>query len=221
MLHHGESNEMVKIIIKSLFLITMFIGSFNTHAKLIENRDYFVLPDDETIYINEQDEIEVLQFISYGCFYCYLLEPEIEKWNQQRPDGVVFKRVSIPLKESWMGYSRIFYALEMISPQALEQMTPLIFISIHEQQLNLDELLDLVVENGINREALLQYYLSQEVSLRVKQSFILAQQYSLRFVPSIYVNNHYRLILNTDHQYQDVGDKLNQLIEIVKSERGI
>ncbi|WP_392551916.1 thiol:disulfide interchange protein DsbA/DsbL [Orbus wheelerorum] len=190
-------------------------------AALVENKDYVMLEKPIEASPTKEAPIEVVEFFSYGCPYCYMLEPQINSWLAQKPDNVIFTRIAIPRKGKWVEYARLFYALGMISKQEQERITPLTYNAIHEQRLNFndaDEIFDWAESNNIDKALLKQFYNSKDVTEKLEQSVILAHSYHLKYVPSIYINGKYQLLIHSSNQYQDVKDKLNQLKQLIEIE---
>lgn len=201
-----------------LLLITVLFGvSSSSFASLVENKDYVVLEGHAKEYSIYQDKIEVVEFFSYGCPYCYVVEDEISQWLADKPENVVFTRVAIPRKGKWIEYARLYYALGMISPQEQARITTLIYGAIHEQKLNFEnanEIFDWAESEHVDRNLLEQYYYSNEVTEKLAQAVEMSHAYQLKYVPSIYVNNQYQLLLDSSNHYQGTKDKLNELIKM-------
>lgn len=207
--------KLILNVIIAIFCLVFFNASF---AKLVENKDYTILEQPVVIASDDKNQINIVEFFSYGCPYCYLLEPQINAWLAQKPTNVTFTRIAIPRKDRWIEYARLFYALDMISHQEQQRITPLIYQAIHEQKIkfnNDNEIINWAVEQQVDRTVLTKFYYSQDVTDKLQQAVELAQAYQLQYVPSIYVNGKYQLIMNGSNQYQDVKDNLNQLIEMI------
>lgn len=207
----------------SKFLLRVVLISFslfvfgNATAALTENKDYILIKNQPTNHENNQGKIEVIEFFSYGCSYCYKLEPEIVSWLAEQPSNVTFKRIAIPRKGKWFAYAKFFYALGMISPTEQTRIMPLIYKAIHEQKLNLEdenELLDWAESENVDRHLLEQFYQSDDVEQQVSQALDLAKSYELQYVPTIIVNNKYQIILDSSNNYAGTKEKLKELIEL-------
>ncbi|WP_392562910.1 thiol:disulfide interchange protein DsbA/DsbL [Orbus sturtevantii] len=209
---------MSKFISKIVVIILSLTLVNSTFAVLLENKDYVILEKPVSTSPSSSTQVEVIEFFSYGCPYCYTLEPQINAWLSQKPDNVNFTRVAIPRKGKWVEYARLFYALEMISHQEQERMTPLIYAAIHDQGLNfgnINEIFDWAESENVDRALLEKFYNSQDVTEKLSQAVTLAQAYNLQYVPSIYIDGKYQILINSANQYQDVKDKLNEFIEIL------
>lgn len=168
------------------------------------------------------DKILVVEFFSYGCPYCYILEPELVSWLQDKPENVEFQRIAIPRTGRWLEYARLYYALEMISEQEAERITALIYDAIHRDKIDFNDeqrLLNWVVEQGVERTKLTSYYYSQNTLDKMNAALELAQAYQVQYVPSIYVDGKYQLLLNSQNRYQHTKEQLNHLIGIASQNR--
>ena len=63
------------------------------------------------------DKVEVLEFFWLGCPHCYSFEPNIEAWEKDMPENVVFVREAPPLNPSWEQHSRGFYAAQLMGQE--------------------------------------------------------------------------------------------------------
>lgn len=206
--------------LKKILMIFLLSTSGLSFATFIETKDYIVLDNPVTdITTNtDKDKIEVIEFFNYGCPYCYMLEPEMTAWLADKPDNIIVKKIAIPRKGKWVEYARLFYALEMISPQEQQRVTPLIYTAIHEQKRDFGNKANLFTwaqSQNVDSKLLEQYYNSDEVTQKLLQAVELAKMYNLQYVPSIFVNNQYQLILDSSNHYQGTKTKLNELINLV------
>lgn len=208
---------MVRRIVSVVFMVFSLMLSTSVFAELVTNQDYAVLKNPVTNDQQPKEKIHVVEFFSYGCPYCYQVEPEISVWLAQKPDNVVFTRIAIPRKGKWVEYARLFYALEMISAKEQERIMHLLYPAIHEQKVSFDSadaLLDWVANHQVDRAVLETYYQSNEVTEKLAEAMELAKSYDLQYVPSIYVNGRYQLILDSSNQYVGTKDKLNELVKM-------
>lgn len=213
---------MYKSVIK-MVMISLFLFIFGSaSAELTENKDYIILKNHplNPAVDSVKDKIEVIEFFSYGCSYCYKLEPQILAWLAEQPTNVSFKRIAIPRKGKWLSYARLFYALDMLSPAEQTRITPIIYAAIHEQKLNLDgdnELLDWAASQNVDRNLLENYYQSPDVTQQVEQAFDLAKSYELQYVPTIIVNGQYQIVLDSSNDYAGTKEKLTELVKMAQT----
>lgn len=216
--------NLLKII--SLFAIAIYIPF--TSATLIENQDYTILENPVITQSNKanindknpakQDKIEIVEFFSYGCPYCYKIESEISKWLAHKPDNVTFTRIAVPRKGKWVDYARLFYSLNAISPKEQERIMPLIYSAIHDQKIDLkttDQLLNWVKHQNVNYPLLEEYFYSEKIAKQAENALDLAIRYNVKYVPSIYINGKYNLILDSKNNYKGTENKLDEFISML------
>ena len=81
---------------------------------------------------NHSNKIEVIEFFSYGCRYCYDLQPTIDKWSKKLPSDVVFKRIPVSFgRFQWASLAKLYYVLETTGD--LARLDRAIFEALHEK----------------------------------------------------------------------------------------
>lgn len=138
------------------------------------------------------DDIEVLELFWYGCPHCYQLEPAIERWLENKPEGVSFRRLPAAASSRWIPHAKAYFAAEQLGE--LDKLHEPLFKALHEQRRKLfsdDELIAFAAEQGIDEEAFRNAYQSFPVDMKVRQSADLVRRYQLSGVPAIVVNGTY------------------------------
>lgn len=212
---------MIKTVIHLVMMSLLLIVAQISSATLIENQDYVVLDKQSQTDNSSNDKIEVVEFFSYGCPYCEMIEPEISAWLKDKPANVTFTRLAIPRKGKWLTYTRFFYALEMISSAEQERILPLIYDTIHTQKINLDNEMDIFAwakKQNVDLELLAKYFPSEQIDQQIEQALALAKSYQLQYIPAIYVNGKYQLILDSKNQYKGTKEQLNELIKVAEQD---
>lgn len=212
---------MIKTVIHLVMMSLLLIVAQISSATLIENQDYVVLDKQSQTDNSSNDKIEVVEFFSYGCPYCEMIEPEISAWLKDKPANATFTRLAIPRKGKWLTYTRFFYALEMISSAEQERILPLIYDTIHTQKINLDNEKDIFAwakKQNVDLELLAKYFPSEQIDQQIEQALALAKSYQLQYIPAIYVNGKYQLILDSKNQYKGTKEQLNELIKVAEQD---
>ncbi len=141
----------------------------------------------------EAGQVEVIEFFWYGCPHCYRLEPSMQAWLAEKPEGVVFKRVAPPLNPSWENHARAFYAAEALG--VTETLHDPLFDAIHKQRRKLsgkDELADFAASLGIDRDQFRKTMDSFAVQGQLNRATQLARSYELEGVPAVAINGKYK-----------------------------
>ncbi len=161
----------------------------------------------------EPGKIEVLEFFSYGCTHCAVLEPLIEKWTKGLPANVVFKPVPIAFNTSMKPLQQLYYSLEAMNRLDLH---PKVFLAIHEDKKKLfskSDVIAWVAAQGVDRakfEAVFDSFGVTSKSVRADQ---LATAYKVQGTPSLGVGGRYLTSPSEAGGYQETIDVAAELIK--------
>ncbi len=135
------------------------------------------------------DDVEVLELFWYGCPHCYQLEPAIERWLENKPDGVSFRRLPAAASSRWIPHAKAYFAAEELGE--LDKLHEPLFKALHEERRKVftdEQLIAFAAEQGIDEVAFRDAYQSFPVDIKVRQSADLVRRYQLSGVPAIVVN---------------------------------
>jgi protein dithiol oxidoreductase (disulfide-forming) len=150
------------------------------------------------------------------------LEPAIQKWLAQKPKDVIFQRIPVGSKGSWLAYAKAYYALQQLNRKRAEKLTPLIFQAVHKHNQRLydtDTFLAWASKHGVNQDRLAKALNSQAVINKLEDGKNLDAQYGVTGVPTIFVDGRYEVIYGRNTPINDIPEKINQLIDKAKLER--
>ena len=160
----------------------------------------------------EPGKIEVLEFFSYSCSHCAVLEPLVEKWTKTLPANVVFKPVPVAFNASMKPLQQLFYSLEAMNRLDLHGK---VFLAIHEEKKKLftkSDIVAWVVTQGVDRakfEATFDSFGVTSKSVRAEQ---LATAYKVQGTPSLGVAGRYLTSPSDAGGYQETLDVAAGLI---------
>lgn len=61
------------------------------------------------------DTVEVTEAFSYMCTHCASFEPYISRWEQRKPENVIFRRIPVVFgRDSWEVYARAYVTAELM-----------------------------------------------------------------------------------------------------------
>ena len=118
----------------------------------------------------EPGKVEVLEFFSYACPHCAVLEPLMEKWVKTLPSDVVVKPVPVAFNASMKPMQLLFYTLEAMNRMDLH---PKVFIAIHEEKKKLftkAEIVTWATSQGIDRAKFESVYDSFGVTSKAQRA---------------------------------------------------
>jgi thiol:disulfide interchange protein DsbA len=161
----------------------------------VEGVDYQVLSQQAQAAVPKtKGVVTVTEFFSYGCPWCYKIEPELNEWRKKLPRMVAFSRVPVIYERGWDVYAKAYYAASILR---LAGITPAIFKAIHDDSEKLetnDAMIKFFMKMGVKENVAKSAFLSSPtVVAKVKAGMQLMQIFRVQSVPSLVINNKYRL----------------------------
>ena len=180
---------MIKYLITA---ILFFITSANFAADFIAGKDYEILKT--TTPVKNQKIIHVTEFFSFGCPWCFRIEPSLNKWVQQQKSTVSFKKVPVVFNKDWQYYAKAYYAAEALGIG--NKLNIAIFQAIQEKKLVLNNdqaMIDFFIKEGVTpatAESAFKY--STSIDLSIKNGLALMAKDRISAVPAFVVNNQFK-----------------------------
>ena len=167
------------------------------------------------------DAIEVMEFFSYGCIFCYRFDADLQDWASDKGDQVRLTQTPLIGSNQWRLLGAHYYALQDLdAPVALHQGT---FRAIHDlgRKLNNSEALsDFVASNSdIEPNRYLIQIESDAVKAKVNLADRLSRQASITSVPQLVVQARYRISSTVDVGPSRMLEVADYLIEKIEAER--
>mgnify|MGYP000226908982 FL=1 len=86
----------------------------------------------ESIPTKSKDKIEVVELFWYGCVHCFNMDPYLDKWADDLPKDVTFKRIPAIPRKDWVASAKAYYALESLG--LVNKLHEKLFDAIHEEK---------------------------------------------------------------------------------------
>ncbi len=166
------------------------------------------------------DKIEVVEIFWYGCPHCYSFEPHIERWQENAPDNVAFRRMPAVLNQSWLPHARAYYTAVKLG--VLEQIHEPLFDALHRERKRIfteSDLRDFFVSRGVDGNDFTRVYNSNEVETKIKQAYFMARNYKLTGVPSVVVNGKYMTSASMAGSFEKLLQIVDHLVEKEKQDQ--
>lgn len=177
----------------AIFIFLFITSSFVYAALYQEGRDYAVIANHHQQAA--ASNIEVIEFFSYGCPWCYKLESNLKSWQKSLPKQVNFSRVPVIFERSWDVYAKAYYTAVILGIN--HRLTPALFneIQVKGNKLNTNEaMMNFFIQSGVEEKiAKSAFFSSPTINERVRMGILKMQQFQIRSVPSIVINGHYRV----------------------------
>lgn len=138
-------------------------------------------------------KVEVTEFFWYDCPHCNAFEPSLEAWVKKQGDKIVFKRVPVAFRDSFIPQQKLYYALEAIGK--VDELHARIFRAIHveRQQLETDSQIAAFIakQPGIDAKKFADAYNSFGVQTKARRATQLQADYQIDGVPTLAIGGRY------------------------------
>ncbi len=163
----------------------------------------------------EPGKVEVLEFFSYACSHCAVLEPLLTKWVKKLPSEAVVKYVPVAFNASMKPLQQLYYSLEALSRLDLH---PKVFNAIHEEKKRLftkPDIIAWVVAQGVDRAKFDSVFDSFGVMSKAGRADQLVTAYKVQGTPAVAVAGRYLTSPSEAGGYQETLDVSESLIKQV------
>jgi protein dithiol oxidoreductase (disulfide-forming) len=170
-------------------------------------------------------QVRVLEFFSYGCIWCYRLDPALGTWQKTKADNIQFERVPVVFQTSWQDLTKAYYTAESL--QILDKVHEPLFKAIHANHFDTSKpnaLKTFFVEQGVEPKAFDETFASFSVDRKLKWAESMGHVFKVTRIPSIailtsdevyltamsMVGSEEKLIELINHFAKEAQDKVNQ-----------
>jgi thiol:disulfide interchange protein DsbA len=152
--------------------------------------DYRTL--DKAQQTDSGNKVEVTEFFWYSCPHCFAFEPSLADWVKKQGDKIVFKRVPVAFRESFLPEQKLFYTLEAMGK--VDELHKKVFHAIHIERQRLDNdaaITSFMVKQGIDKDKFLEVYNSFGVQAKARRATQLQNAYRIDGVPMVAVDGRF------------------------------
>jgi thiol:disulfide interchange protein DsbA len=172
----------------SLTLVAATAGA--TPANPQNGIDYRTL--DKAQQTDSGNKVEVTEFFWYSCPHCFAFEPSLAEWVKKQGDKIVFKRVPVAFRESFVPEQKLFYTLEAMGK--VDELHKKVFNAIHVDRQRLDNdaaIVNFMVKQGVDKDKFLEVYNSFGVQAKARRATQLQTAYRIDGVPMVAVDGRF------------------------------
>ncbi len=216
------------IFYATLLILGMLVvyKAYAVPGPYIEGKHYQRLPksvsDNELVkeLVKESNgKVQVLEFFSYGCSWCFKLDPYIEKWRKTMPDTVSFQRIPVEFHPTWGTLTKAYYT--EVSLNAVDKIHTALFDAIQTERIrdsSQDALKQFFVSHGISEKDFNTTFESFDVTRKQKWANSIAQAYKITAVPCVIIQGP-KGIYTTAVRFAGSEDEVVKVInDLVKQE---
>lgn len=139
-------------------------------------------------------QVEIDELFWYGCPHCYVLEPTINKFLQNKPANVVFNRIPATISPRWAYHAKLYYVGLMLDPTGEKQIHSKIFDAIQKQHRRIDNddaLIRFFGEQGFNETQVRNALQSMEMKTMLARADEVGTKSGADSVPTLIINGKY------------------------------
>lgn len=177
-------------LLAAVSLSLIAVASNATPANPQNGVDYRTLASPQQT--DSGNKVEVTEFFWYSCPHCYAFDPSLMDWVKKQGDKIVFKRVPVAFRESFLPQQKLYYALEAMGKT--EELNKKVFNAIHVERQSLDTdaaIIDFVAKQGIDKQKFTEVYNSFGIQSKARRASQLQAAYEIDGVPTIAIDGRY------------------------------
>ena len=134
---------------------------------------------------------EVLEFFWYNCPHCFVFEPALAEWVKKRGDTIVFRRVPVGFRESFIPQQKLYYTLETLNRFDVHRA---VFDAVHVGRQKLDkeeQIIEFIEKQGVDKKKFVDTFNSFSVQSKVNRVRQLMEAYRTDGVPTVVIDGQY------------------------------
>lgn len=203
------------ILILCLLPIAVFAEEFK------QGTDYQRIQTTTRTAANSDGKIIVNEFFSYGCPWCYKLEPLVVKWSTKLDENVAFSKIPVVFESGWDFYAKAYYLAQSLD--IVNKISPDLFDAIQNKKEKLKSnqaMVNFFVAHGVSKAmASSAFESSPMIDGLVQQGTQLMQNYRVYGVPAMVVAGQYKTDLRMAKSNERLLKITDYLIDKVEKEQ--
>ena len=180
----------VRFLLAAAGLSFLAMSASASPANPQAGKDYRVMSTPQST--DSGKKVEVTEFFSYMCPHCAVFDAPLTEWVKKQGDRIVFKRVPISFRDSWVAQQKAYYTIEAMGKT--EELHSKIFNGIHQQHQLFETdaaVADFMVKQGIDKTKFSELYTSFGVQSRVRRAAQLQDSYQVDSVPTVAIDGRF------------------------------
>lgn len=191
-------------------LILLLIPVLSFAETFVAGKDYEVISSNNA---PASKKVSVTEFFSYGCPWCYRIEPSLNRWVKEQDTNIQFSRIPVVFNKEWTYYAKAYYAADLLGIGT--KFNPLLFKAIQtdKRSLNSDQaMIDFFIADGVDQETAESAFThSTTIDMKVNEGNVIMSQLHVSAVPAIVVNHLYK----TDLQMAQGEERLFKILDFL------
>jgi thiol:disulfide interchange protein DsbA len=202
-------------MMKYMVSVLLFFVSFMSFgADFVVGKDYEIITNSDSAKPIGKN-VEVAEFFSFGCPWCYRLEPSLTHWLNLHKSGITFKKVPVVFNKDWEYYAKAYYLTEALKRPDLRAD---LFKAILDEKKSLKSnkaMTEFFIQKGADPAIVKSAFdFSTEIDMSVKKGEELMAHYHIVAVPAFVVNHQFK----TDLQMAKTEERLFAILDFLISQ---
>ncbi len=187
---------MSKLVLRSLFFILFLplvaCSPPKANASFQEGKDYQLIPTAPSDP-SPRLKVTVVEFFSFGCPWCYHLEPTLENWLAHKPNDVEFDRIPVVFEPGWDVLAKVYYTAKSLG--IAEKLMVPAFSAVQDQNLDLtntENIEQFFMAHGVSKQDVESTFnFSPGIDAQVLRGSDIIKHYGVFAVPSFVIDGKY------------------------------
>ncbi len=201
----------------------MLLISFSTALLAVEPKPGVNFKTTKNIIPTEsKDKIEVVELFWYGCIHCFNMDPYLDKWADNLPKDVTFKRIPAIPRKDWIESAKAYYALETLG--VVNKLHEKLFDAIHkEKSLKHNDTRALIkwisVNGKLDKKDVESAFNSFSMKAKLSRSYKIFKSAGATGVPTMIIDGKYFTSSTMAGGEQNAIDIMNFIIKNVRKDK--
>tara|TARA_X000000368_G_scaffold418552_1_gene418686 strand:- start:2227 stop:2859 length:633 start_codon:yes stop_codon:yes gene_type:complete len=204
-------------------IISMILVLFSTLVLAVEPKPGVNFKTTKNVIPTEsKDKIEVVELFWYGCIHCFNIDPYLDKWADNLPKDVTFKRIPAIPRKDWIESAKAYYALETLG--VVNKLHEKLFDAIHkEKSLKHNDTKGLIKWIAINakldKKDVESAFNSFSMKAKLSRSYKIFKSAGATGVPTMIIDGKYFTSSTMAGGEQNAIDIMNFIIKNVRKDK--
>jgi thiol:disulfide interchange protein DsbA len=180
---------------RRLFFAVLFFPLISFAEDFVAGKDYEII--NPAPALATEAAIPVTEFFSYGCPWCYRIEPALNTWVGVQGKKINVTRIPVIFNKEWIYYAKAYYTANLLGIEA--KLSPLLFKAIQmDKQIltNNQALISFFIAQGVDKDiAESAFTHSTTIDMKVAEGTMIMGRFHVNAVPAIIIGNRYKVDL--------------------------
>ncbi|WP_419419893.1 thiol:disulfide interchange protein DsbA/DsbL [Legionella sp. D16C41] len=200
-------------MLKRLLVLCLLFPMLASAEDFVIGKDYDVIKPSSQ-QATSTNKIQVTEFFSFGCPWCYRIESTLDQWVKQQNNKIQFSRVPVVFNKDWSYYAKAYYTAELLDLS--DKLNPLLFkaIQVDKTPLNNNQaMINFFSEHGVSKETAESAFThSPTLEMKINEANAKMAKYRVNVVPSFVVNHQFKTDLQMAQDEERLVKILNFLV---------